>query len=64
MTVLVASASKHGSTGEIARAIAQRLASRGISVDVRTITAVEIPAAEIPAAEAGEAECPTPCPTR
>ena len=25
---------------------------------------IDIPAAEIPAAEAGEAECPTPCPTR
>jgi menaquinone-dependent protoporphyrinogen oxidase len=41
MTVLVASASKHGSTGEIARAIAERLASRGVSADIRTVTAVE-----------------------
>jgi menaquinone-dependent protoporphyrinogen oxidase len=35
--ILVTYASKHGSTGEIARAIGGRLADRGLDVDVRSV---------------------------
>jgi menaquinone-dependent protoporphyrinogen oxidase len=41
MTVLVAYASKHGSTEGIARAIGDRLAERGVSAEVRSVTEVE-----------------------
>lgn len=40
MNVLVAYASKHGSTEEIARAIAERLAERGVSADIRQVASV------------------------
>ena len=41
MTVLVAYASKHGSTEGIARAIADRLSELGVSADVQTVSHVE-----------------------
>ena len=41
MTVLVAYASKHGSTEEIARAIADRLSELGVSADVQAVTDVD-----------------------
>jgi menaquinone-dependent protoporphyrinogen oxidase len=41
MTVLVAYASKHGSTGEIAREIAERLHERGVNTELKEVGAVE-----------------------
>ena len=41
MTVLIAYASKHGSTEEIAREIAMRLAERGVRTDLREVAVVD-----------------------
>jgi menaquinone-dependent protoporphyrinogen oxidase len=41
MTILVASASRHGATDEIAQAIGESLRSQGLSVDVRRVEDVE-----------------------
>jgi Flavodoxin domain len=41
MTVLVAAASKHGATQEIAERIATELANRGVAVDVKNLEDAE-----------------------
>jgi menaquinone-dependent protoporphyrinogen oxidase len=41
MTVLVASASRHGATEEIAKAIGETLAAQGVSVDVKRVEEVD-----------------------
>src|SRR6266511_3734374 len=42
MTVLVSAASKHGSTAEIATAVARVLQERGLAVDVRPVENVTL----------------------